>query len=434
MFIILMFLHPSEQSQAGEQDQTTSTRIYEPTRDLGLMAALGVLGESGVYEPPYYDGFMAIARDDEVPSARELNLSLIFEEIHAHQPPYDDGLMTVAGGDEMSISREDSTLPTPAAPIPDKVAGIEEQRDTPGPSDDELMTITQEIDVENAIHEVVPTSMVEEDRLQEVAKVVRKPRKRARKTPYDGQAQDPRRFLDMEAEVSHDEQDEGQDDDEDDDFINDASSESGEDAPMFIPDSKASLRPNDIEDGLDPGEDEWGSEEEILEWDNDPAIASHDEVFQLMSTEEANYAWLSYLEEERRQREREQQDRERYPYDRHWYPDPVPDTVPTDLIPDSIVPLIPRPSHDKFLWRVAVKVSGLGYLAYASTHSYLQRGREEALAFILYSKAMKGNFKVKSVVGRVSCPGWIYIEAKNLIDVQQICEEVRDIHIRKIYQ
>ncbi|KAG6808388.1 hypothetical protein H0H92_004298, partial [Tricholoma furcatifolium] len=421
--------------EAGEQVQTTSTqevhastRIYEPTRDLGLMAVLGELGESGVYQPPYDDGFMAIGRYDEVPSARELNVSMPIEEIQANQPPYDNGLMIVAGGDEMSTSREDSTLPTPVASIPDKVAGMEEQRDTSGPPDDELMTIS----VENAIHEVVPTSMVEEDRLQEVAKVVRKPRKRARKTPYDGQAQDPRRFLDMEAEVSHDEQDEGEDDDEDDDFINDASSESGEDAPMFIPDSKASLPP--IEDGLDPREDEWGSEEEILEWDNDPAIASHDEVFQLMSTEEANYAWLSYLEEERRQREREQQDRERYPYDRHWYPDPVPDTVPTDLIPDSIVPLIPRPSHDKFLWRVAVKVSGLGYLAYASTHSYLQRGREEALAFILYSKAMKGNFKVKSVVGRVSCPGWIYIEAKNLIDVQQICEEVRDIHIRKIYQ
>ncbi|KAG6806742.1 hypothetical protein H0H92_010161, partial [Tricholoma furcatifolium] len=136
-----------------------------------------------------------------------------------------------------------------------------------------------------------------------------------------------------------------------------------------------------------------------------------------MSTEEANYAWLSYLEEERRQREREDRDRERYPYDRHWYPDPVPDTVPRDVIPDSIVQLIPRPSHDKHLWRVAVK-----------------RGREEALAFILYSKAMKGNFKVKSVIGCVSCPGWIYVEAKNLIDVQELCDEVRDIHIRKIHQ
>ncbi|KAG6805234.1 hypothetical protein H0H92_016156, partial [Tricholoma furcatifolium] len=136
-----------------------------------------------------------------------------------------------------------------------------------------------------------------------------------------------------------------------------------------------------------------------------------------MTTEEANLSWQSYLAEERQLRELEAQDREHHPYDRHWYPDPVPDTVPQELIPDSIIPLLPRPSAEKYLWRVAVK-----------------RGREEALAFTLYSKTLRGSYNVRSVVGRVSCPGWIYVEAKDLIDVQKLCEEVRDIHIRKIIQ
>ncbi|KAG6806674.1 hypothetical protein H0H92_010440, partial [Tricholoma furcatifolium] len=293
---MLMFLSPFEPSQAGEQDNTTLTqelhasagfgesRVYEPLLDYGLMAASTELmavstgfSESHVYKPIYDDGLMAVMQEDEITSAQDLDVPIGFEEIHALQPLCNDATMAVAGGDEMSISREDRTSPTPVAPIPDIAAGVEEQREIPRPSDDEPMTINQEIDVENAIRKVEPTSMAEEDNQPQLQKVVRKPRKCARKTQYDGQAQDPCRFLDIEAEVSHDEQGEGTDDEGDDDFINDASSESGEDAPFFIPDSKASLPPNNIEDGLDLHEDEWGSEEEILDWDNDPAIASHDE-------------------------------------------------------------------------------------------------------------------------------------------------------------
>ncbi|KAG6826068.1 hypothetical protein H0H92_001236, partial [Tricholoma furcatifolium] len=243
----------------------------------------------------------------------------------------------------------------------------------------------------------------------------RPPRKRARRIRYD--ANDPRRFLDMEAEVSNDEEDDDNENAGLEDFINDASSESDEDAPLPMVHSNDSMRLDEMDLGMYGSEDEWGSEEGMLDWYDDPATTSHNSVMELMSTEEANQAWHFYLDEERRQAELEAQDRERYPDDRHWYPDPVPDTVPQELIPNSIVPLLPRPSVEKHMWHVAVK-----------------RGREEALAFTLYYKALGGSYKVKSVVGRVSCPGWIYVEAKNLLDVQQLCEEVRDIHIRKIFQ
>ncbi|KAG6825761.1 hypothetical protein H0H92_002514, partial [Tricholoma furcatifolium] len=221
----------------------------------------------------------------------------------------------------------------------------------------------------------------------------------------------------MEAQVSNDEEGDDNENASLQDFINDASSESDQDTPLPMIHSSDSMHFDEVDLGMHGSEDEWGSKEEMLDWYDDPATTSHNSVMQLMSTEEANQAWHFYLDEERHQAELEARDRERYPDDHHWYPDPVPNTVPQQLIPDSIIPLLPRPSVEKHMWHVVVK-----------------RGREEALAFILYSKAKGGSYKVKSVVGRVSCPGWIYVEAKNLLDVQQLCEEVRDIHIRKIFQ
>ncbi|KAG6807928.1 hypothetical protein H0H92_005973, partial [Tricholoma furcatifolium] len=184
----------------------------------------------------------------------------------------------------------------------------------------------------------------------------RPPRKRARRIEYD--ANDPRRFLDMEAEVSNDE--EGDDNENASlgkfyDFINDDNSESDQDTPLPMIHSIDPMRFDEVDLGMHGSDDEWGSEEEMLDWYDDPATTSHNSVMQLMSTEEANQAWHFYLDEERRQAELEARDRERYPDDRHWYPDPVPDTVPQHLIPDSITPLLPRPSVEKHMWRVAVK-------------------------------------------------------------------------------
>ncbi|KAG6808314.1 hypothetical protein H0H92_004550 [Tricholoma furcatifolium] len=227
------------------------------------------------------------------------------------------------------------------------------------------------------------------------------PRKHSRKEQYD--ANDPRHFLDIEADISND--DEG-DDSEDaglDEFINNTISESDEGAPLPMLHSTDLTHVDEVDPWNDGSEDEWGSEEELLEPYDKPAVASHNAMMQLMSTDEANQAWQFYLEEERCRAEREALDRERYPDDRHWYPDAVPDTVPQDLIPDSIVPLLPRPSVEKHLWHVTVK-------------------------------AMGGSYKIKSVIGHVSCPDWIYIKAKDLIDVQKLYDKVVYIHIRKIFQ
>ncbi|KAG6824285.1 hypothetical protein H0H92_007331, partial [Tricholoma furcatifolium] len=296
------------------------------------------------------------------------------EDVQRSQKGNDDAPMTLALPDGMTLSQEDCVPEGPVAQVLHLIQRFGESEDGRAHLDDDSMTLDQKMDFEIESRTVETPSLAAGDGVlrSREATLVRKPRKRPRKNSYD--AHDPRRFLDMEAEVSNDEESDEDGNGGLEDFINDASSESGDETSLVIPDSKPFKPFDDIEGGIDPREDKWGSEEELLDWDNDPAIASHDEVFQLMSTEEANYAWLSYLEEERRKREREEQNRERYPYDRHWYPDPVPETVPQDLIPDSIVPLIPRPSHDKNLWRVAVK-----------------RGQEEALAFILFSKAMQGN-------------------------------------------
>ncbi|KAG6806744.1 hypothetical protein H0H92_010158, partial [Tricholoma furcatifolium] len=83
--------------------------------------------------------------------------------------------------------------------------------------------------------------------------------------------------------------------------------------------------------------------------------------------------------------------------------------------PAGIRGLLPPPEHDKYLWRVSVK-----------------RGREEALAFTLFNKAIASGSKVSSVTGRLSTPGWIYVETKDLKDVQELCTDVIDVHVKKI--
>ncbi|KAG6808343.1 hypothetical protein H0H92_004419, partial [Tricholoma furcatifolium] len=196
----------------------------------------------------------------------------------------------------------------------------------------------------------------------------------------------------MEAEVSS--AGEEDDDEESDDFINDVDSESDEDIPP----------PAFQQATID--EDEW-TDDERLDF-SEPTLASHAAVMQLMTVEEANEAFNAYLElEERRQLQR--QNEEPHPDDRHS------SEVQWEKIPEGIVPLLPRPDSDKFLWRVSV-----------------MRGREESLAFILYRKALMGNFNVQSVIGRVSCPGWVYVEAKEYRHVQQLCQDVRDIHVERI--
>ncbi|KAG6805277.1 hypothetical protein H0H92_015995, partial [Tricholoma furcatifolium] len=126
------------------------------------------------------------------------------------------------------------------------------------------------------------------------------------------------------------------------DFINDADSEP-EENPVH-------------EHAADDDAESLGSEftdDEHLDF-SDPTTASHAAVMQLMTVEEANEALNAYFELEQRKLSASARE-EPHPDDRHWYPDPVPEEIPAEKIPDGIVPLLPRPDFDKFLWRVAVR-------------------------------------------------------------------------------
>ncbi|KAG6809403.1 hypothetical protein H0H92_000398 [Tricholoma furcatifolium] len=228
-----------------------------------------------------------------------------------------------------------------------------------------------------------------EDTLSMSSQKKPQPRKRVRRGKYPDD--DPRNFLDVEAEVS-----DASDDDEDeeglDNFINDVESESDEEYRR--------LPPAEDDDANSLGSD-W-TDDEYLDF-SEPTTASHGAVMQLMTVDEANEAFRSYLELEERRK--------------HTYSAPRPEEIPIDKIPDSIVPLLPRPDFDKFLWRVSVR-----------------RGREESLAFILYQKAIMGNFQVKSIIGRVSCPGWVYVKATEYAHVQKLCQDVRDVHMHQIFR
>ncbi|KAF5378194.1 hypothetical protein D9615_007593 [Tricholomella constricta] len=71
------------------------------------------------------------------------------------------------------------------------------------------------------------------------------------------------------------------------------------------------------------------------------------------------------------------------------------------------------------LWRVAVKP-----------------GREEATAFLLMEKIIRAGEQdqgIKSIIGRVSRPGWIVVEANSASDVRELCQGVTDVFGKQIH-
>ena len=65
-----------------------------------------------------------------------------------------------------------------------------------------------------------------------------------------------------------------------------------------------------------------------------------------------------------------------------------------------------------------------------------QPGSEEVTAFCLMEKALESaerSFEVYSVIGRVSLPGWIVVEAPRIYDVQALCEGVSNIYAGVIH-
>ncbi|KAG6823720.1 hypothetical protein H0H92_009258 [Tricholoma furcatifolium] len=222
---------------------------------------------------------------------------------------------------------------------------------------------------------------------------VQKDRTKRRRTH---KATDVSQFLDLEAEVSSIEDDEEDDASDIGNFINDNDSS----------ESEAS--------------------------DVDPSTLSHRALAHMMSMEESNVAWkLRDAGKPRRTGKRPEspsdntvepsseddsidKDIDRA-YFVHDYPDSIKDVAPAELVPASLLPFLPQPEFNNNLWRVSVK-----------------RGQEEALAFTLYRKAIEGSLKVLSVVARVSCPGWIYVEAKDFADVQKLIDGVTNIYQNNI--
>ena len=65
-----------------------------------------------------------------------------------------------------------------------------------------------------------------------------------------------------------------------------------------------------------------------------------------------------------------------------------------------------------------------------------QPGSEEVTAFRLMEKALESAerlFEVYSVIGRVSLPGWIVIEASRICDVKAFCEGVNNIYAGDVH-
>ncbi|KAG6914830.1 hypothetical protein DXG01_015070 [Tephrocybe rancida] len=75
-------------------------------------------------------------------------------------------------------------------------------------------------------------------------------------------------------------------------------------------------------------------------------------------------------------------------------------------------------AEDCCLWRVAIKP-----------------GYEETATFILMEKIIRSpsqDWGIKSIIGRVTYPGWVMVEAPNGTDVEELCEGVHNVRSQKI--
>ncbi|KAG6848172.1 hypothetical protein H0H93_002702 [Arthromyces matolae] len=70
------------------------------------------------------------------------------------------------------------------------------------------------------------------------------------------------------------------------------------------------------------------------------------------------------------------------------------------------------------LWKVRVKV-----------------GHEQATVLTLFDKYLRGGTvfgNIRSIIGRQTCPGWIFVEAPLGSDVQKLCADVSDLYVRTL--
>ncbi|KAG6862745.1 hypothetical protein C0991_010378, partial [Blastosporella zonata] len=67
----------------------------------------------------------------------------------------------------------------------------------------------------------------------------------------------------------------------------------------------------------------------------------------------------------------------------------------------------------------------------------VKKGYEEITVIILTQKLLKAGTSqmpsVKSIFGHVSCPGWVFVESTNSLNVNFLCQDVRDIYGHQVF-
>ncbi|KAG6904904.1 hypothetical protein DXG01_006371, partial [Tephrocybe rancida] len=202
-------------------------------------------------------------------------------------------------------------------------------------------------------------------------------------------------FLDLKADEDlwedADFLDDTEGDDEFDDFIDDREVASGGRPPMFLLPGEEDKNLNNDDDEIFSDEDQYSDNEYPLTAAavSHKALALHNDMEQWRSLLEHAYEWA-------REHQPAYQRPERKYFD------------------DRLKPLLPA-----LMYRVRVK-----------------DGYEETAAMVLANKLLTAGTHsaplVKSIIGCVSCPGWVFIES-NSANANNLCANVSDIYPRHIY-
>jgi len=95
----------------------------------------------------------------------------------------------------------------------------------------------------------------------------------------------------------------------------------------------------------------------------------------------------------------------------------------------------PLPPINVIQWRVHVKVRAFRVF-FPSSYYFHQPGMEEVLAFRLFRKIIAESnveWKISSIIGRSSLPGWIIFETSDVNMIRVLCDGMVGIHARDIY-
>ncbi|KAG6849352.1 hypothetical protein H0H93_009218 [Arthromyces matolae] len=149
-----------------------------------------------------------------------------------------------------------------------------------------------------------------------------------------------------------------------------------------------------VDDDIEEGDEDEEGEDDFIE-DDDPVVADRVASHHLLQIEQSRAAggeeWEGLLARARSRATQASESSSRHSY------------------VDSQIPFI----EEGHLWRIATKP-----------------GYEETAAFVLMEKIFRcpsRDWGVQSIVGHVTQPGWILVEANKLSDVQNLCRDVFNV-------